>query len=287
MAMPDGVNQQVDIATIGACLAVGLGIYALVVVGAYFTQASIIFRTGGLTATPPAAFPIEQVAFETADGLTLNGWWLSGTSTGRTILYFQGNRQWPSEYRRRLTTFTRLGVNALIFDYRGFGQSPGHIREEEDIYRDGLAAWDYLCRRRAVAPEHIILWGRSLGGAVAVEVARRRTIGGLILESTFNSMADMGDHQYGWLPTRRLLRFQFDSGAKIAQVTAPLIVIHSPEDRYIPFTQAEKLFRQASHPKALLKTSGSHIDLFDHCEAEMHTFQALWRRLTDSQPDTL
>ena len=73
--MADGVNKRVDAATIGACLAVGLGIYILIVIGAFYSQASIIFQTGGLTARPPDAFPIDQVTFETADGLRLNGWW--------------------------------------------------------------------------------------------------------------------------------------------------------------------------------------------------------------------
>jgi hypothetical protein len=146
--MPQRVNKHVDVATIGACLAVGLGIYVLVLIAVYFTQPSIIFRTGGLTARPPSTFPIEGVTFKTSDDLLLNGWWLESASSTRTVLYFQGNRQSPSEYRQRLETLAGLNVNALIFDYRGYGQSPGHIREEEDIDRDGLAAWDYLCRVR-------------------------------------------------------------------------------------------------------------------------------------------
>ncbi len=280
--MADGVNKHVDTATIGACLAVGLGIYILIVISAYYSQASIIFQSGGLTARPPTAFPIEQVSFETTDGVRLNGWWLATTAPRATVLYFQGNRRSPSEYRRRLKTFTALGVNALIFDYRGYGQSPGRIREEDDIYRDGLAAWSYLCHQRGIAPGKLVLWGRSLGGAVAVEVACRRPAGALVLESTFNSLADMARHQYSWLPTRHLLRFHFDSGAKIARVQAPLIIVHSPEDRYIPFDQAEKLFRRASAPKMFLETSGSHLDLFETDPAQRQAFEASWQRLVNS-----
>ncbi len=280
--MSKGINKHTDAATIGACLAVGLVFYILIVIGAYYSQASIIFQTGGLTARPPEAFPIDPVTFETADGIRLNGWWLDTAAPRGTVLYFQGNRQSASEYRRRLRTFTALGVNALIFDYRGYGQSPGRIREEEDIYRDGLAAWSYLCRQRDIAPARLVLWGRSLGGAVAVEVACRREVGALVLESTFNSLADMARHQYGWLPTRHLLRFHFESGAKMGRVQAPLIVIHSPEDRYVPFVQAEKLFHQASSPKVLLKTSGSHLDLFESSPEHWRAFEAPWRRLINS-----
>ncbi len=157
--MPGANNKHVDVATIGACFIVGLGIYVLVIIAAYFTQASIIFSSGGLTARPPRGFPIAQVTFTTTDGLQLNGWWLDTAAPRCTVLYFQGNRRSPSEYRRRLSTFSRLGANAFIFDYRGYGQSPGQIRNEEDIYRDGLAAWEYLRRERAVAPQDIILWG--------------------------------------------------------------------------------------------------------------------------------
>lgn len=278
--MANGINRHVDTATIGACLAVGLGFYVLVVIAAYFTQASIIFRTGGLTSRPPAPFSVAQVRFKTSDGLWLNGWWLDTAAPQRTVLYFQGNRLSPSTYRRRLETFTRLGANALIFDYRGYGQSPGRIRKEEDIYQDGLAAWAYLCRQRGIAPDKLVLWGRSLGGAVAVEVAHRRPAGALILESTFNSLAEMADHQYGWLPARRLLRFHFESGVKISRITAPLIIIHSPDDRYIPFDQAENLYRQAPAPKVFLKTSGSHLDLFENREDHRDRFEAFWYGLT-------
>ena len=278
--MARGSNRHVNTATIGACLAVGLGIYTLVVIAVYYTQASIIFHNGGLTARPPEAFPIVQVAFSTADGLRLNGWWLDTDAPRCTVLYFQGNRRSPSEYRRRLNTFRRLGANALIFDYRGFGQSPGRIHEEKDIYLDGLAAWAYLHRQRGIAPERLVLWGRSLGGAVAVEVARQRPIGALVLESTFFSLADMARHQYGWLPARQLLRFHLESGAKIAQIHAPLLIIHSPEDRYVPFDQAEKLFLRASPPKVLLKSSGSHLDLFETSPDDWRAFEGPWRRLT-------
>jgi alpha-beta hydrolase superfamily lysophospholipase len=277
--MPAPINKPVDAAMLAACLLAGGVIYGLLVVGAYLSQASIIFRNGGLTANPPTAFPIEQVTFETADGLRLNGWWLAGPAQAPTVLYFQGSRYGPGDYHRRLRTLTQLEVQALLFDYRGCGQSPGRIREEADIYRDGLAAWDYVRRARAVAPRDLFLWGRSLGGAVAVEVARRRPVGGLILESTFKSLADMGARHYGWLPTRHLLRFRFNNGEKIAQVRAPLIILHSPADRYIPWEQAETLFRQASRPKALVRTFGSHLDLFETSDEHFQAFRCQWLRL--------
>ena len=96
--MARGSNRHVNTTMIGACLAVGLGIYILIVIAVYYTQASIMFHTGGLTASPPEAFTIVQVTFTTADGLHLNGWWLDTDAPRCTVLYFQGNRRSPSGY---------------------------------------------------------------------------------------------------------------------------------------------------------------------------------------------
>ena len=100
----------------------------------------------------------------------------------RTVLFFHGNRRRPTDYALRLSTLAGLGVNAFLFDYRGFGQSEGCVRRESDIYLDGQAAWDYLHMDRQIPARDIILWGRSMGGAVAVEVARQQPAGLLVLE---------------------------------------------------------------------------------------------------------
>jgi len=246
-----------------ACLVFGAGVYILVVIAAYHTQSAIIFHPGGLAVNPPKGFPIETVSIPTADGLRLNGWWLPASGTRRTVLFFQGNRLRASDHTLRLQTLAALGVNALLFDYRGFGQSAGRIRKEEDIYRDGQAAWDYLRHERRIPSEDIILWGRSLGGAVAVEVARHRPAGALVLESTFYALDEMARIHYRWLPTRTLLKFHFRNGAKLQDVRAPIIIIHSPDDGYIPFDQGQRLFEAAPQPKVLLVTTGHHLELFD------------------------
>jgi fermentation-respiration switch protein FrsA (DUF1100 family) len=246
-----------------ACLVFGAGVYILVVIAAYHTQSAIIFHPGGLAVNPPKGFPIETVSIPTPDGLRLNGWWLPASGTRRTVLFFQGNRLRASDHTLRLQTLAALGVNALLFDYRGFGQTAGRIRKEEDIYRDGQAAWDYLRYERRIPAEDIILWGRSLGGAVAVEVARHRPVGALVLESTFYTLDEMARLHYRWLPTRYLLKFHFRNGAKLQDVRAPIIIIHSPVDGYIPFAQGQRLFEEASEPKVFLTTEGHHLELFD------------------------
>jgi len=269
-----------------ACLVFGVGVYILVVIAAYHTQASIIFRPGGLTVNPPTGFSIETVSIPTADGLHLNGWWLSTPGARRTVLFFQGNRRQTSAHSLRLKTLVALGVNALLFDYRGFGQSAGRIGREKDIYRDGQAAWNYLRHERRISAENIILWGRSLGGAVAVEVARHQTAGALVLESTFYALDDMARIQYRWLPTRYLLKFHFRNGIKLQDVRAPIIIIHSPVDGYVPFAQGQQLFDEAPEPKVLLTTTGHHLELFDRHPEYRQQFILHLNRLTHAKDDT-
>jgi fermentation-respiration switch protein FrsA (DUF1100 family) len=269
-----------------ACLAFGVGVYILVLIAVYHTQSAIIFRPGGLTVNPPQEFSIETVSIPTTDGLRLNGWWLPVSGSRRTVLFFQGNRRQASDHTLRLQTLAALGVNALLFDYRGFGQTTGRIGREEDIYRDGRAAWDYLRHERRIPAEDIILWGRSLGGAVAVEVARHQPAGALVLESTFYALDEMARIQYRWLPTRTLLKFHFRNGAKLQDVRAPIIIIHSPVDGFIPFTQGQRLFEAAPEPKVLLATAGHHLELFDRHAIYRQQFIDQLNRLTGPNMST-
>lgn len=269
-----------------ACLLFGAVVYILVAIAAYHTQSAIIFRPGGLTVNPPTEFPIKTVSIPTADGLRLKGWWLPAAGTRRTVLFFQGNRRQASEHTLRLQTLAALGVNALLFDYRGFGQTAGRIRREEDIYRDGQAAWNYLRHERRIPAEDIILWGRSLGGAVAVEVARHQPAGALVLESTFYALDEMARMHYRWLPTGTLLKFHFRNGAKLQDVRAPIIIIHSPDDGYIPCAQGQRLFEEAPEPKVLLTTAGHHLELFDRHPIYRQQFTSHLDRLTHARGPT-
>jgi len=249
--------------TLLSCLVLGLGVYVVVVIAASHTQTAIIFGTGGLAKKPPHGFKIKTVTIPTSDGLSLHGWWLEAAGKRRTVLFFQGNLRRMTDHTRRLKTLADLDANGLFFDYRGFGQSEGRIRREEDIYMDGLAAWNYVRRKRRIPAEDIILWGRSLGGAVALEIARRRSAGLLVLESTFYSLEEMARIHYPWLPTDRLLKFHFRNGEKLPYVHMPVIIVHSPEDRYVPFDQGQRLFVAAPEPKILLSTTGHHMESFD------------------------
>ena len=267
--------------TLLACFVFGIAVYIIVVFAAYHTQSAIIFGTAGMSAEPPSRFGIRTVSFFTSDGVHLKGWWMDTPGARRTVLFFHGNRRRPTDYALRLSTLAGLGVNAFLFDYRGFGQSEGCVRRESDIYLDGQAAWDYLHMDRQIPARDIILWGRSMGGAVAVEVARQQPAGLLVLESTFFDLEEMARIHYRWLPTRYLLKYHFGNGEKVSEVRAPVIVIHSPEDGYIPFDQGQRLFDAAPQPKILLPTAGPHTEPFDSRSTFRKQFFDHFNRMAD------
>lgn len=241
--------------------------YPLVVFAAHCTQSYAIFQSRGPSLPPPGHLNISEIFLPTPDGERLYGWWLHTGAAKKTVLYFQANGTNISHKTHRLDTFEKMGVNALLIDYRGYGQSTGRVRREQDIYTDGQTAWRYLVGEKRIDPKDIIIWGRSLGGGVAAEIARDKAIGALVLESTFYSLDAMARKRYWFLPTSRLLRFHFENGRKLENVQAPVVILHSTEDDYVPYTQARQLFQIASTPSYLIETTGSHLDSFDHRQA--------------------
>ena len=160
-----------------------------------------------------------------------------------------------------------MGVDALLIDYRGYGRSTGRVKSERDIYTDGWTALNFLTIEKGIDPNTIIIWGRSLGGGVAAEIAQAGPFAAVVLESTFYSLDDLAGRRYWFLPTGLFLRFHFANGDKIGSIAAPIIIIHSIEDDFIPFSQALVLCAAAPENTYLLRTTGSHLDLFDPHDA--------------------
>jgi uncharacterized protein len=246
-----------------AIILFSLAAYPVVVMAAHFSQSYAIFQSRGPSLSPPRHLDIDERFLPTPDGQRLYAWWLQTDGAKKTVLYFQANGTNISQKIFRLETFKEMGVNVLMIDYRGYGKSTGRIRQEQHIYTDGQTAWNYLVDEKRIDQEDIIVWGRSLGGAVATEIARGKKIAALILESTFLSLDTVARRQCWFLPTTRLLNFHFENGLKLKQVRAPVVIIHSLEDDYVPFSQARKLYESASEPRYLIETTGSHIDSFD------------------------
>ena len=147
----------------------------------------------------------------------------------KTLLFFHGNGGNISHRGDSLYIFHKLKLNVLIVDYPGYGESEGEP-SEESLYQSATAAWQYLVNNKKINPEKIIIFGRSLGGAVAVDLASRVKAGGLILESTFSSVRDVVDIVFPVLSELIYLRYSFDSSNKINKVTAPVLMIHSPNE---------------------------------------------------------
>ena len=240
-----------------------LVVYPLVVAAANLTQDYVIFQSRGAYSQPPQDLAIDVVVLSTPDGERLQAWWLHTPLAKRTVLYFQENGTNISYRTPRLHTLAKMGVNALLIDYRGYGKSTGRVRSEQDIYTDGRTAWDFLTVVNHIDPRTIIIWGRSLGGGVATELAQGRPIAALVLESTFFSLDELAKRRYWFLPTGLFLKFHFANGAKLPHIIAPTVIIHSIEDDYIPFSHALKLYDALPGDRYLLRTTGSHLDLFD------------------------
>ena len=236
--------------------------YGALVLLLYLFQPRLVFLPGvpgrDLTASPQhIGLEYREVEFETEDGETLHGWWLPHAAPRATLLFQHGNAGNISHRLDSIQIFHDLGLNVFIYDYRGYGRSTGSP-SEEGVYRDARAAWDWLVDEAGEAPGSIVLFGRSLGGAVASQLATEVDAAGLIVESTFTSVPDIGAELYWWLPVRLLARLEFDAAGAIKKATMPVLVVHSPDDEIIPFEHGQRLVEAAGERGTLLEIRGDH-----------------------------
>ena len=247
--------------------------YGAIVGLAFAFQDHLLFQPSSrLLATPDdAGMPYETVHLDTEDGETLHGWWIparnvsretsSDTSGTNTLLFFHGNAGNISGRLESVRQFHRLGLNVLIVDYRGYGQSTGSPTEE-GIYRDAEACWRYLVETKRIAPQEVVVFGRSMGGGPATWLAAREKPGAVILESVFPNVPDVGAHHYSFLPGRALATNQFDNESRVAEIDAPKLVIHSRQDQVVPFELGRRVYEAAAEPKQFLEIDGGHNDGF-------------------------
>lgn len=241
-----------------------VGLSSLLGLVLLFEEKLIYFPSRELDLTPAElSLEHEEVTLETDDGLRLHGWFLPARS-GRTaeslspsVLYCHGN---AGNVSHRLVSVAEmhaeLGVSVLLFDYRGYGRSEGSP-DEAGTYRDARAAYRYLVVDRGVPPDEIVLYGESLGAAVALELATEVPARALVLESPFTSIADMARAAYPWLPASGLLRTRYDNLAKIPEIGVPLLVVHGTRDETVPFEQGQRLYERAPAPKRFLAVEGA------------------------------
>lgn len=237
--------------------------YSVILVMMYFKQDSMLyFPEKEIWQSPrDVNLEYEEIYFKTKDGITISGWYIPSENEKGIILFCHGNAGNISHRLDSLKILNSLNLSVLIFDYRGYGKSEGKPNEI-GTYLDAEAAWDYLVNFKEKSPERIILFGRSLGAAIAAEVALRKNPAGLIIESSFSSVPDIGADFYPWLPVKLISKFKYSTIDKVGLIKCPKLIIHSPEDEIIPFKHGKSLFEKASPPKDFLEIKGGHNEGF-------------------------
>ena len=237
----------------------------------WFEHSQVYFPTKQMgTEIGALARPAEDVYFKARDGVRLNGWFFPANSNSPrshlAIVLFHGNAGNIGDRLDHFAMLLETGANLFAIDYHGYGRSEGKPGETE-TYLDAQAAHAWLVQR-GFAPTNIIALGESLGGGVASELALGEPLGGLILQSTYTSIPDIGAELFPWLPVRLLATIKYDTRAKLAHIRIPVLVMHSREDTMIRFHHAEKNFAAANEPKMIWELQGDHNFVLDAGRAE-------------------
>lgn len=241
-----------------AALLVG---YVAAAIWIYARQSRRVYRPWREMVTHPGlhGHPYEDVTLRTDDGILLNAWYVPTPKAQRVLMFFHGNTRNISHFMDSIALFQRLGFSVFLFDYRGYGRSTG-TPSERGTYLDAKAAWEYLLRERRLAPDDIVILGRSLGAAIASWIAARHAPHALVLESTFVSLPAVAADHHPWLPVRLLARYDYPVAENLARIRCPVLVIHSREDEIVGFHHAERLVAAAAGPATLLEIGGRHYD---------------------------
>jgi fermentation-respiration switch protein FrsA (DUF1100 family) len=240
----------------------------------YLMQPKFLYHPVREVADTPGELGLdfEDVVFKSADGLNLSGWYVPAKSPEFTVLFCHGNGGNMMHRLDSINIFHNLGLNCLIFDYRGYGDSQGRP-SEEGTYMDAEAAYKWLTEEKKTPADSIIIFGRSLGGSVAAQLASKVRAGALIVESTFTSYVDMARKFYPYMPVRWFARFRYRTIDFIRDVHCPVMLIHSRNDEIVPFEFGSELYEAANEPKEFVEILGSHDDGF---LVSGETYTAAW-----------
>jgi fermentation-respiration switch protein FrsA (DUF1100 family) len=282
-------------------LLIPLGIaYGAVLVLVFLFQSHLVFfpGTGREVVVTPQSYGLgfETVGIRTADGETLQAWWVPAEGARGTVLFFHGNAGNISHRLDYLLMFNRLRYSTLIVDYRGYGRSTG-TPSEEGTYRDAEAAWEHVRHARMARPQDVVIAGESLGAAVATWLAAEMSLipdpspegrredrapafpseermkagmgpRAVVLFSTFTSVNDLGAQVYWFLPVRLLSRIGYDNLENLKRIRAPVFIAHSRDDDIVPYAHGKRLYDAANEPKAFLEMRGGHNDGFIFTQPE-------------------
>ena len=241
--------------------------YILLVIIVFFFQRNLLYHPsvdnylkGNLGSEPTK---IEKVNIITKDKIDLIGWFYNkDLEKFKTIVFFHGNAGSLQNRTYKLNCFKDLDVNFLIIAWRGFSGNKGKPNEM-GLYEDARSALRWL-NKKDVQDKNIILYGESLGTAIAVEIAQHKKYAGIILESPFTSMVNMGKKYYPFFPVSFLLKDKFESYRKIQKISVPIIVMHGKQDKIVPFAMGKKMYEMANEPKFFyVQEYGDHMIDYD------------------------
>lgn len=254
---------------LGSLLLVVVGTYVALLILLRLNESRLLYFPGaGKVLVPPPAelgLPVERVELRTDDGLTLVGWVIRAEGDGSApwLLMCHGNGGNVSDAGRpyHYAGLRALGLNLLAFDYRGYGESEG-VPTESGLYRDADAAYGFLRDSLGVGPERIVIFGHSLGSAVAVDLAARAAAAGLVLDGALTSVTERGQEIYPFIPVRWIAASRYASIEKIGGLRLPKLFLHAEGDEVIPIAHGRRLFQAAPPPKRFVALGGGHGDAF-------------------------
>ncbi|HBA85191.1 MAG TPA: hypothetical protein DCZ95_13970 [Verrucomicrobia bacterium] len=225
----------------------------------YFEWSHFFVPRRAIVLTPAdVGLEFEDVSFVAEDGCVLNGWWIPYPEARGTLIYCHGNASNLGDLTGVIADLRRLRVNLFAFDYRGYGKSRG-LPTEKGLYRDARAAYEVVRARYAdVDAPPVVVYGHSLGGAVAVQLASDKPVRGVMVEGTFSSSADMSRSIYSTIPVHWILHYRFDSLSKVGALRMPKLFGHTRQDETVPYALGRKLFEAAAEPKRFVELPGDH-----------------------------
>ena len=238
-------------------------VFIVIVFFFYRFQDRLIFRPYKEIERTPADIDLvfKNINIKTQDSKSIHAWYIERKNPKGVVLFCHGNAGNISHRLDRIELLRKNSYSILIFDYRGYGESESKP-DEKGLYNDALSCYQYLVRNLKVKPEDIIIWGCSLGGAVASYVASQKECRFLVLESSFTSISELAKKLYPFLPVKTMLKYTFNTEKHVKSLEVPVLIFHSPEDDLVPFSMGRRLFESAPEPKEFLSIKGSHNDSF-------------------------
>jgi fermentation-respiration switch protein FrsA (DUF1100 family) len=252
--------------TLISILTIVISIYLLLALVLYLYQGKMVFLADlpgrALDASPrDIGLDYEDVSLTTSDNERLHGWYIPAVDSNGVLLFFHGNAGNISHRLDSIGIFHELGLDTLIIDYRGYGQSTGRTTEK-GTYLDAQAAWEYLVNSRKIPADRIIIFGRSLGGAVGAWLGARNNPAAVIIESSFTSAVEMARRIYPFMPVHLITRLQYPVTDFAARLNCPVLVVHSRHDEIIPFAMGKEIYAAVKQRREFLELMGDHNNGF-------------------------